>query len=51
MTRILLLHNTLDYDMTITKEIRDPIALLIYPHTDHLIDVTLVTDIDHAHIQ
>ena len=28
MTRILLLHNTLDHDMIIIKEIRDPIALL-----------------------
>ena len=47
MTRVLLLHNTLDHDLIITKEIRDPVALL----TDPLIDMTLVTDKDHARIQ
>ena len=51
MTRVLLLHNTLDHDMTIIKEIRDPIALLTDLRTDPLIDMTLVTDIDHARIQ
>ena len=51
MTRILLLHNTNDHDMTIIKETRDPIACLTDPHIDPLIDVTLVTDIDHARIQ
>ena len=36
--------------MTIKKESRDLIALLINPHINHFIDVTPVTDIDHAHI-
>ena len=36
--------------MTIIKEILDLIALLIDPPTNHLTDMTLVTDIDHAHI-
>ena len=47
MTRVLLLHNTLDHDMTIIKEIRDPIVLLTDLLTDPLKDVTPVTDIDH----
>ena len=47
----LLLHNTLDHDMTTIKEIRDSIALLRGLLTDPLIDMTLVTNIDHAHIQ
>ena len=51
MTKIPLLHTTLSYGMTTIKETRDVIALLIDHHTDHLIDVTLVTDIDHAHNQ
>ena len=51
VTKVLLLHTTLDQDMTTVKETRDLIAFLIDPHTDHLIDVTFVTDIDHAHIQ
>ena len=51
MTKVLLLHNTLDHDMTILKEIRDPNALLTDLLTDPLIDMTLVTDIDHARIQ
>ena len=51
MTRVLLLHNTLDHDMTIIKEIRDPIALLTDLLSDPLIDMTLFTDIDHARIQ
>ena len=50
-TRVLLLHNALDHDMTITKEIRDPIALLTDLLTDPFIDMTLVTDIDRARIQ
>ena len=41
----------LDHDMKTTRETRDVTPLLIDPHTDHLTDVTLVTDIDHAHIQ
>ena len=51
MTKVLLIHTTLDHDMTTTKDTRDLIALLIYPHADDLINVTLVTDTDHAHIQ
>ena len=51
MTRVLLLHNTLDHDMTIIKEIRDPIGLLTDLLTDALIDMTLVTYIEHARIQ
>ena len=51
LTKVLLLHTTLDHDMTTTKETRDLIALLIDLRTDHLIDVTLVIDIDHANIQ
>ena len=50
MTRILLLHNTLNTNLTIINETRDIIALFIDPHTNHLIDVILVTDIDHAKI-
>ena len=49
MTKELLLHNTLVHDMTIIKETRNLIALLIDPHTTHLIEATPVTDIDHAH--
>ena len=48
MTKVLL-QTTLDHDMTTTKETRDLIAVLIDLHTNHLIDVTIVTDIDHAH--
>ena len=51
MTKVLLLRNTLDHDMTTIKETRDLIALLIDPHPNDFLDVTLVTDIDHAHIQ
>ena len=51
MTRILLLHNTLDHDMAIIKEIRDPIALRTDLLTDPLIDMTVLTDIVHARIQ
>ena len=51
MTKVLLLHTTLDLDITTIKETRGFIALLIEPHTDHLVHVTLVTDIDHAQTQ
>ena len=37
--------------MTIIKEIRGPIALLTDLLTDPLVDMTLVTVIDHARIQ
>ena len=50
MTRVLLLHNTLDHVMTIIKEIRDPIVPLTDLLTDPLLDMTLVTDIDQARI-
>ena len=46
MTRVLLLHKTLDHDMTTIKEIRDPIALITDLLADPLIDVTTVTDKD-----
>ena len=51
MTKVLLLHNTLDHDMTAIKEIHDPIALLTDLRTDPLSDMTFVIDIDHAPIQ
>ena len=51
LTRVLLLHKTIDHDMKIINEIRDPIALLTDLRTDPLIDMTLVTYIDHARIQ
>ena len=50
-TRRLLIHNTLDHDMTITKEITNPIALLAAFLPGPLIDKSLVTDIGHARIQ
>ena len=50
MAKALPLHNTLVHDMTIIKETHDLIALLIDHPTNHLIDMTLVTDIDHARI-
>ena len=46
---LLLLQNTLVHGMTIIKETRDHIVLLIDPPANHLIGVTRVTDIDHAH--
>ena len=51
MTKILLPRNTHNHDMTIIKEIQDPIDRLTDLHIDPLIDVTLVTDIDHVRIQ
>ena len=51
MTKIRLLHNTLDHDMTIINEIHDPTALLTDLLTDPLINMTLVIDMDHVHIQ
>ena len=52
MTRLLLPHNTHNHDMTVIKEIHDPIAARVTdPHFDPLIDVTLVTDIEHVRIQ
>ena len=43
MTKVLLLHNTLDHDMSTIKKIRVPIALFTDLLSDPLIDVTLVT--------
>ena len=37
--------------MIIIKEIQDPFDRLTDPHIDPFRDMTLVTDIDHAHIQ
>ena len=51
MTKVLLLRNTLDHDMITIKEVRDPIALLTDLLRDPLLDMTVVTDIDHALIQ
>ena len=51
MTKMLLLHNTPDHDMTTINEIHDPIALLTDLLTDPLTGMTLVIDIDHVHIQ
>ena len=46
MTKVLLLHNTLDHDMTLTYAIPGLTAL----HTDLRIDTTLALEIDHAPI-
>ena len=51
MTKILLLHNTLDHDMTTTKEIFDHTVLLIELLTNFPIDRTLVIDINHVPTQ
>ena len=50
MTKVLLLNNTLVHDMINIEETRNLIALLIDHHTNHLIDVPLVTDVNHAPI-
>ena len=50
MTKVLLLHNTLDYDMILTNVIPGLTALHTDPHTDILIDTTLALDTDHAPI-
>ena len=51
LTKVLLLHNTLGHDMTLTKVIHDLTVLLTDLHIDLLIDTTLVLNIDHALIQ
>ena len=51
MTRIILLHNTHDQDMTNKNETHFIIALHKDPPSNQLIDVILVTQTDHAHIQ
>ena len=49
MIKVLLVHNKRDHDMKTINETRDLIALIIDPLTNHLIDVTAVIDINHAH--
>ena len=51
MTKVLLLHNTLDHDMILTNVTPGLIALHTDPRTDLLIDTTLALDTDHAPIQ
>ena len=50
MTKVLLLHNTLDHDMILRDAIQDLTALHTDPHIDLLIDTSLALDIDHAPI-
>ena len=50
MTKILLLHTTLDHGMIHTNVIPGPTVLLTDLHTDPHIDKTLVLDTDHAPI-
>ena len=51
MTKILLLHNTLDQDTATINQIHDPIALVTDLLTDPLTGMTLVIDVDHVHTQ
>ena len=51
MTEVLLLHNTLGHDMTLTSAIHGLTVLHTDLHKDLLIDTTLVLDIDHPLIQ
>ena len=51
MTKVLLLHNTLDHDMILTDAIHGLTALHTDLHKDLLIDTTLALDIVHALIQ
>ena len=50
MTKVLLLHNTLDHDMILTNVIPGLTALHINPPTDLLIATTPALDTDHAPI-
>ena len=50
MTKVLLLHNTLDHDMILTNVIPGLTALHTDPRIDLLIDTTLALDTDHAPI-
>ena len=50
MTKVLLLHSTLDHDMILTNVALGLTALHTDPPTDLLIDTTLALDTDHAHI-
>ena len=51
MSKVLLLHNTLDHDMITTNAIHGLTALHTDILIDLLIDTILVPDIDHAPIQ
>ena len=50
MTKVLLLHTTLDHDKIHTNVIPRPTVLPTDLHTDPHIDTTLVLDTDHAPI-
>ena len=50
MTKVLLLHNTLDHDMILTNGIHGLTALHTDLHIDLPIDTTLALDIDHVPI-
>ena len=50
MTKVQLLHTTLDHDMIRTNVIPGPTVLHTDLHTDPHIDTTLVPDTDHAPI-
>ena len=50
MTKVRLLHTTLDHDMIHTNVIPGPTVLPTDLHTDPHIDTTLVLDTDHAPI-
>ena len=50
MTKVLLVHNTLDYDMILTDVIHGLIAFHTGLHIDPLIDTTLALDKSHAPI-
>ena len=50
MTKVLLLHKTLDHDMILTNVIPGLTALHTDPRTDLFIDTTLALDTDHAPI-
>ena len=51
MTKVLLLHNTLDHDMILINAIHGLTALHADLLIDLLFDTTLALDIDHALIQ
>ena len=51
MTKVLLLHNTLDHEMILTNAIHGFTALHTDLRIDLLIDTNVVLDIDHAPIQ
>ena len=51
LTKVLLIHNTRDHDMTLTHAFHGLSALQTDLRIDFLIDTTLALDIDHALIQ